>query len=340
MPMPPIVAPLLLQVDTAITGFYLAASGRMAAAAVTPFRAMVTIYVLLWGLAFWRGLINEPLSDGVGRLFRVVFIGTIALTAGIYGARVATFLYQTPGQLATVVAGGPTTPETVMDTALNTGNDIAAQFMSLVSFTDPAGSVAAILSALGVWIFTGVVVLYGTALVLLSKVILGLVIALGPLFIALLLFDSTKRFFSSWLGQALNYLFVYALVAATVNIMFALWTPQLNYALANASAGFMALIPMIIVGGASFVILMQVPALASGLAGGVQLGTLGAVGWSFNKARSAMGMARPQAIRGSYRSLRRDAVAARTGWQMLGAPDRWVAQRLRPDNSVRNTSGR
>ena len=46
---------------------------------------MVTIYILLWGLAFWRGLINEPLSDGVARLLRVVLIGTVALSAGIYG---------------------------------------------------------------------------------------------------------------------------------------------------------------------------------------------------------------------------------------------------------------
>ena len=338
MPMTPIVAPLLTQVDAAVTGFYLAAAGRMAAAAVNPFRAMVTIYILLWGLAFWRGLINEPLSDGVARLFRVVLIGTLALGAGIYGARIASFLYNTPSQLAVAVVGGAVAPETVMDAALNTGNDIAAQFMSLIAFSDPVGSIAAVLSALVVWIFTAVLVLYGTALILLSKVILGIVIALGPLFIALLLFDSTKRFFEGWLGQALNYLFVYALVAATVNIMFALWAPQLTYALANASAGFMALIPMIVVGGAAFVILMQVPALASGLAGGVQLGTLGAVGWTFNKARGAIGMARPQNMRGAYRSVRRDAMALRAGASMAAAPARWVAGRVRPGNSVSNQS--
>jgi len=334
----PIVAPLFAQVDAAVIGFYLAAAARVAAAAVNPFRAMVTIYILLWGLAHWRGLINEPLSDGVARLFRVVLIGAIALGAGVYGARIASFLYNSPAQLAAVVVGGAVTPETVMDASISKGNDIALAFMDLVSTFDVGGSFAAILSALVVWIFTAVLVLYGTALILLSKVILGLVIALGPLFIALLLFDSTKRFFEGWLGQALNYLFVYALVVSAINIMFALWAPQLQYALDNNTGGFKALLPMIIVGGASFVILMQVPALASGLAGGVQLGTLGAVGWTANKARSMAGMARPQSLRAGYRSVRRDAVAMRAGWQTLGAPDRWVAARLRPGNSVRNTS--
>lgn len=338
MATPNIIGPFLAQVDAAVTGFYLASAGRVAAAAVTPFRAMVTIYILLWGLAFWRGLINEPLSDGVARLFRVVLIGAIALSAGIYGARIATFLYNTPGQLASVVVGGAVTPDTVMDASLSKGNDIALKFMDLISITDIGGSFAAVLSALIVWLFTAVVILYGTALILLSKVILGIVIALGPLFIALLLFDSTKRFFEGWLGQALNYLFVYVLVATAVNIMFALWAPQLQYALDNSDGGFKVLLPMIIVGGASFVILMQVPALASGLAGGVQLGTLGAVGWTANKARGALGMTRPQNIRAGYRSLRRDTMAVRAGASMAAAPARWIASRVRPGNSVSNQS--
>ena len=225
-----------------------------------------------------------------------------------------------------------------MDASLSKGNDIALAFMDLVSITDIGGSIAAVLAALMVWLFTAVLVLYGTALILLSKVILGLVIGLGPLFIALLLFDSTKRFFEGWLGQALNYLFVYALVAACVNIMFALWAPQLQYALDNNAGGFKVLLPMIIVGGASFVILMQVPALASGLAGGVQLGTLGAVGWSFNKARGMLGAARPQSVRAGYRSVRRDAIAMRAGASTAMAPARWVSDRVRPGNSVSNAS--
>jgi type IV secretion system protein VirB6 len=338
MALPPIIDPFLTQVDAAVIGFYLAAAGRVAAACVTPFRTLVTVFIFFWGLALWRGLINEPLSDGVARIFRIVLIGTIALGAGVYGPVIAAFLYNTPGQLASAVAGGPASPQTVMDTALSRGDDIASAFMSLVSLSSPGASFAAILSALVVWIFTAIVVLYGAALIVLSKVILGLVIALGPLFIALLLFDSTKRFFESWLGQALNYLFVFALVVSAVNIMFALWTPQLNYALANSAAGFSALIPMIIVGGAAFIILMQVPALASGLAGGVQLGTLGAIGWAGHKARSAIGAARPHSIRNAARNVRRDYMAVRAGTSAAAAPARWVASRVRPGNSVRKAA--
>jgi type IV secretion system protein VirB6 len=341
MPMLPIVGPYLAKVDTAITGYFLDASSRVAAAAGTPFRVMVTLYIVLWGLAMWRGLIHEPLSDGVARMLRIVLVGTFALNAGVYGPRIATAIYNTPTQLAAVVAGGAVAPELVMDTAIEKGDKIARGYIALVSITEPGSSFAAVLSAFVVWVLTVFVVLYGVALILLSKVALAIVLALGPIFIALLLFDSTKKFFESWLGQALNYMFVFALVAAAVNIMFALWMPALNYAVANHSEGFTALLPTLLMGGVAFVVLMQVPGIASGLAGGVQIGTLGAMGWAADKTKGALGATRPQNVRAAYRSVRRDVMAIRAGAAMgtraVTVPAKWVADRVRPGNAVRRS---
>ena len=338
MALSPIIAPFIAKVDFAISGYYLAAASRVAAAAITPFRTLITVFIVLWGLALWRGLINEPLSDGVARVFRIVLVGTIALGAGVYGPVIASFIYRTPAELATVVAGAGVLPELVMDAALSRGDDIASAYMRLISWTSLGSSLVAFVTAFIVWLFTAFVVLYGAALIVLSKVILGIVIALGPLFIALLLFDTTKRFFESWLGQALNYLFIYGFVSAAVNIMFALWQTQLDDALAYSAVGFASLIPMIIVGGASFVILMQVPALASGLAGGVQLGTLGAVGWTMNKMKGGVSAVRPSNIRSAYHGVRRDVLAIRAADQMASAPVKWAAQRVRPGNSVRKAA--
>jgi type IV secretion system protein VirB6 len=334
-----IVATYLTRVDVAVTGFFLDASSRVAAAASTPFRAGVTLYIVLWGLAMWRGLISEPMSDGIGRVLRIVLVGTFALSAGVYGPRIATTIYNTPAELAAVVAGGAVPPELVMDNAIGKGDEIARAYLALVSVTDIGGSLAAVLSALIVWLLTVVVVLYGVALILLSKIALAIVLGLGPIFIALLLFDTTKRFFEGWLGQALNYMFIFALVASAVNILFALWMPALNYALANNAQGFSALLPMLLWGGAAFVVLVQVPGIASGLAGGVQIGTLGAVGWVANKTRGTLGAARPQNVRAAYRSMRRDVAAVGAGAAMgaraVSVPARWVAQRVRPGNSVK-----
>ncbi len=291
MALPPIVAPLITQVDTVVTGFFLTASSSMAAAAVTPFKTLVTVYILMWGLAMWRGLIDEPLSDAVGRIFRVVLIGAIALGSGYYGPYIATLLYNTPAQLASVLVPAAS-PSTVMDGALSQGNDIAAAFWAAGGITN----LGPIFEALIVWIFTILVVLYATALILLSKVALGVVIAFGPLFIAFLLFDTTKNFFTSWLGQALNYLFIYSLAVAVIQIMFSLWATQLA-GVPLSGTSFTDLIAALIVGGACFVVLMQVTGIASALAGGVQIGTLGAVGWTANKLGRGAGAARRGTLR-------------------------------------------
>jgi hypothetical protein len=90
--------------------------------------------------------------------------------------------------------------------------------------------------------------------------------------------------------------------------------------------------PLPIVVSACFVLLMQVPGIASGLAGGVQIGTLGAIGWAADKTKSALGAARPQNVR-AYRSVRRDVMAVKAGAAMVTravtAPAKWVADRVR-----------
>jgi len=309
----------------------------MAAAAVTPFKILVTVYIFLWGLAMWRGLIEEPLSDAVGRIFRIVLIASLALSMGYYGPHIATMLYNTPAELARVmVGGGVAPPETIMDVALSKGNDIASAFWARGGITN----LGLLFEALIVWIFTGIIILYGTALIILSKLALGIVIALGPIFIAMMLFDSTKNFFQSWIGQALNYLFVYALVAAVVMIMFKLWAIQLAGVPLGGSVKFSDLIAALIVGGASFVILMQVTGIASGLAGGVHIHTLGAMGWTGNKFGRGAGAVRRGTLRretfrradGSRGAEWRGAVpiAARG----IANAGRYIAGRARGGNSV------
>ncbi len=64
MALPPIIDPFLLQVDTAVTGFYLAAAGRVAMAVVNPFKTGLTNYIPLSGYPSWRGLLSEPLNKG------------------------------------------------------------------------------------------------------------------------------------------------------------------------------------------------------------------------------------------------------------------------------------
>jgi type IV secretion system protein VirB6 len=53
-----------------------------------------------------------------------------------------------------------------------------------------------------VWVLMGLVCVYTMFLIALSSIALAVLLALGPLFIALLLFDATRRFFEAWIGYS------------------------------------------------------------------------------------------------------------------------------------------
>jgi type IV secretion system protein VirB6 len=51
----------------------------------------------------------------------------------------------------------------------------------------------------------GLLCVYAMFLIALSSIALAVLLALGPLFIAMLLFDATKRLFAAWIAQLVNY---------------------------------------------------------------------------------------------------------------------------------------
>jgi type IV secretion system protein VirB6 len=51
------------------------------------------------------------------------------------------------------------------------------------------------------------------------KIALAIIIALGPIFIALSLFEPTRRFFHGWLGQAFNYIVLMGVIIAITTLI-------------------------------------------------------------------------------------------------------------------------
>jgi type IV secretion system protein VirB6 len=108
----------------------------------------------------------------------------------------------------------------------------------------------------------------------LALVALAILLGLAPLFIALLLFDSTKRFFEAWIAQLANYALVIILVASIANLMLHAVSQPLALAFNEGAAvtGADALRVSVFCG---FVLLImtQILPMASGLASGIALST-------------------------------------------------------------------
>ncbi len=279
-------------IDTIVVGFIGTGASNVSAAVAPLFATMITLYLVLWGFALWRGLIQEPFSDFVVRIMKIALIAMFAVNAGVYNVQIAARLYAVPtGLVATLLSGVNVATDGFA--GASTGSLIdqqLANFMDVYKlFADAAAAGSGVVEPLTLWlqgafllVFGVAVVIFGAALIILSKVALGIILALGPLFIICLLFEPTRNFFSSWLNQALNFVLLFVLTGAVVALSAYLtreWSTQIITRVGGDVPELPMVLGLVVLAGSIMLVLWQLPGIASGLAGGVQIGTLGAVGW-------------------------------------------------------------
>src|SRR6185369_6264605 len=148
------------------------------------------------------------------------------------------------------------------------------------------GNFSYYLAGAAVYLMIGLTAIYTMFLLALSRIALSVLLALGPLFIALLLFDSTKRFFEAWLAQLSNYAFITILSVLVAALM--MHVVGLSAERAAALGGGIRIadaVRVCLAAGLTFLVMRQVMPMAAGLASGLALSTFGvttaALMWAF-----------------------------------------------------------
>lgn len=306
--------------------------------AITPVATtLVSIYVMLWGWSMMRGIISEPITDGVTRILRLSVITALALNIGIYNGYLSDMLWNSPEALAGFIAGGysdSTNNMQYLDSLMGKIYDLGDAFWQKAY----AGSgvlgipnIGLLLIAILIWAFGLIATGYAAFLLALAKMALAIILSVGPLFILLMVFEPTKRFFDAWIGQALNYVFLVMLTAAAIKLILTiiqiyLVSPSGVEALANPSTELA--LPAIVLCLIAFLVLMQLPSTASALGGGVAIGTLGAVGWAYGKAKSGMSAMRPTNLRREINKARSDVRIVNNAARAIGSTPQAVYRRI------------
>jgi type IV secretion system protein VirB6 len=174
-----------------------------------------------------------------------------------------------------------------------------------------------------VWCLIGVLCVYAMFLIALSSIALAVLLALGPLFIALLFFDATRRFFTAWIAQLANYGLITIL---TVMVAALLLKIVQSYAAQTAARGAAILtvdaLNMMLIALLVFLVLRQVMPIASGLAGGTSLSSLGIASRSISAGLASFRKNHADPARNQVRPYVRDTlgeVAGGTGAAVRGA---------------------
>jgi len=152
----------------------------------------------------------------------------------------------------------------------------------------------------------------GFSITIFAKIALAIIIALGPIFIALALFEPTRRFFHGWLGQVFNYIILMGVIIAITTLISDLGSIAIAAAesKADVTIGAVLFAVYLFLGTIFF---FQAPAIATGIAGGAAAGVGAFAGTAWGTMASPF---RQRRIARNSRNLER---AARRGGSIEAA---------------------
>ncbi|KFX63321.1 conjugal transfer protein TraH [Paraburkholderia fungorum] len=307
--------------STYVTNVSSALSGALVPVVTTG----VTIWVLAYGLAVVRGEAHEAVPAFAWRGLKVAITLAFALSAGIYQQQVVTAvdgatsgLAQTIQNAANTTGGGNPGCGSVSGSSV-TGQGTATSIyqtldcydqqidLVLDAYSEKATheglSLAGIVAGIGDFLFGLVAALGGTLFlivlafeVVMARMLLDLVLGLGPVFIACAAFSPTARFFEAWTAKVVNYALLQVLVAAFLGMALTAFSTELapfqvttssptsnaaslisaGQAALEATAAWGAAAGMFASGVFLAMVGWQLPSVASGLSGGATLSGFGA----------------------------------------------------------------
>lgn len=282
-------------------------TARLAGVLEPTIVTLAVLYVMVWGYLQLTGQIEEPFVAGIKRIVMLAVVLGVTLNLWLYNTVIVDTFYKAPAQLAAAVVGAGD-PVGTIDAIWASGGTVAGTLWTKGSFL--SGGFGFMLAGAFVWCLIGLLCIYAMFLIALSNIALAVLLALGPLFIAMLFFDSTRRLFSAWIAQLANYALVTIL---TVMVGALLLQVVQSYAAQTAARGSAILtvdaLHMMLIAGLVLLILRQVMPIASSVAGGAALSSFGtvsrglALGW-----RRGVAFAEPHAAYGGAEMLRTLAV--------------------------------
>ena len=272
---------------------------------------LATVYVMIWGYLHLTGRIEEPFLAGLKRILVLALVLGVGLRLWLYNTLIVDTFYHAPAELAAAIVGAAD-PVATVDAIWESGGAVAGNLWGKGGFMN--GDFGFYLAGALVWCLMGTLCVYAMFLIALSSIALAVLLALGPLFIATLLFEQTRKLFAAWIAQMVTYALITILTvmigALLLQIVqsFATQTLARGAAILTVDALHMILVAMIV-----FLILRQVMPIASGLGGGMALSSYGFVSRGFALGISGTRWAANRAERYAYGAVSAGfaAVAAR-----------------------------
>ncbi len=240
-------------------------TSNIAAWVTGPLTAAVTLYIVLYGYLVLRGSVSEPVLEFVFRAIKLAIIVMLVKNAGEYQTYVTNVFFDIlPREVSQALNSGTTPSASTFDSLLDKGQASATDIWSRASWpVDIVTGVGGMMVIAVSFLVAGI----GYVVSLYARLALAIVLAIGPIFIALAMFQSTRRFAEAWIGQLANFVILQVLVVAVGSLLISCIDSTFT-AIDGYSDVLMRPIALCAIGIAALYVFYQLPGIASALAAG------------------------------------------------------------------------
>lgn len=232
--------------------------------------------VIIWmALKSFMGQGNDPFEEMLGKVLWMAVVTSLAGAGGIYQRDLAPVVINLPETISLGLIGTSSTDINLLDKIATNGVNKAIYALDM--FVDsPLSGFLWLVAAIVYIACTAYMVLIGGSFIMVSKVMVGLLAALGPVFIYALLFNASIRFFSNWLNQIIYYsamILIFSVIYGFFMNMFDLYTANLSWD-STASNMVYSTLGAVFMGFMAHRACREIPRLAASISNGFHIDSL------------------------------------------------------------------
>lgn len=213
------------------------------------------------------------ITDILKNMLTIVLVGAVCYSTKYYQTYVVPFVLNSGDDLSSALFGSNSVSTTMLDEFMASINMSLEKMQEKMKFgwTDNWGlGMQAVFYWILLWLTSGVFSLFATAYLLVAKLMVAILMSVGPIFICLSIFPVTRSMFTSWCGQCANYILLTLGYCIVLKLFISFITEQFE----TETLDFKGVYQIVIVMFIGVYILGQVGTLISSLTGGVGISSL------------------------------------------------------------------